>query len=234
MKKTVITSFLWILFVPFAFSQNGDHVDGGDFLKRIEYNMYAMRTAYNFDSKGDIEKLFFGDLNASVEFFYEPSFEASVNGPVGFRVVRDSLDRSYVFEIKYISNYEDVYRKVWDRYRSMANSDEKYKLVKKEQIKLFKVETLSHPISDKFAEKLYKKMVSLIDNFKAKGVPPTIFDGYSVTFRTVVDDEVWSLKIHIPQGNSLKMADICRQIIAYDIETYTFKEAEYIKLLDAL
>jgi hypothetical protein len=233
MKKIVITSLLLGFFIPFAISQNGEHVDGGNFLKRIEYNIY-FSGIYNSDGKDNIEKLFFRDFNASVEFFHNPSFEASRKGPAGFRVVRDSLDTSYVFEIKYIPNYEKVYSEVWDRYDTMVNSKEKYELIEKEWHRLFKIETLSYPISDQFARKLYIKMVSLIDNFKAKGVSPIILDGYIVTFRTVVDDEVWSLKIHVPQGNALKMTDICLKIMNDNIEAYTFKESEYTKLLDAL
>ena len=56
-------------------------------------------------------------------------------------------------------------------------------------------------------------MVSFIGTFKTKGALPIMADGYSVTFRTVVEDEVWSLNIHIPQGNAFKKADLCRQII---------------------
>jgi hypothetical protein len=230
MKKIVITSFLCMLFIPIAISQNGEHVNGGNFLKRIEYNIH-FSTVYNFDSKGDVEKLFFGEFNAPVEFFYDPSFEASTKGASGFRIVRDSLKSSYVVEIKHIPNHEKVYREVWDRYSTMVDYEEKYKLFKKEQIKLFKIETLSFPVSDQFAENLYKKTVSLIDNFKAKGVSPIIVDGYSVTFRTVVDDEVWSLWIHMPQGNALKMVDLCRQIIT-DVEANTFEESKYVELLD--
>jgi hypothetical protein len=90
-------------------------------------------------------------------------------------------------------------------------------------------------------------MSSLINNFKARSRSSiildgdgdgnvkeyivTFFDGYDVTFRTVVDDEVWSLKIHEPTGNALKMADICRQIMT-DMETKTFKESKYVELLD--
>jgi hypothetical protein len=46
-----------------------------------------------------------------------------------------------------------------------------------------------------------------------KPVCPEISDGYSVIFRTVADDEAWSLSIHMPKGDVVKMADLCRQII---------------------
>ena len=80
--------------------------------------------------------------------------------------------------------------------------------------KAYKVETRSYPISNRFAEKIYEEMVSTINNFKAKSVSMLVNDGYSVTFRTVVEDEVWTLNIHMPQGDALKMADLCRQIMA--------------------
>jgi hypothetical protein len=227
MKKTVIIFLLWGFFISFAFSQNGEHVNGGGFLKRIEYNIYALYTIYNFNSKDDVEKLFFGDFNAPVEFFYNPSFEAYTGGPTGFRITKDSLNTSYILEYKYISNYEKVSREISDKYFGMWEKQ------KEEEIKLFKVETLSFPVSNQFAEKLYEIMVSFIDNFKSKGIPPIIVDGYIVTFRTVVDDEVWTLTIHEPRGNALKMSDFCRQIMT-DIETNTFKEYKYVESLDAI
>jgi hypothetical protein len=102
-----------------------------------------------------------------------------------------------------------------------------------ELTKLYKVETRSFPVSDRFAAMLYNKMVSFIDNIKGKGIPPTVADGYSVTFRTVVEDEVWSLAIHMPEGEALKMADICRQIMA-DAESNELDESKYIELLEGI
>jgi len=98
-------------------------------------------------------------------------------------------------------------------------------------LKLYTVDSRSFSVSYPFAEKLYNKMVSLIANFKARGIPPGIEDGYSVTFRTVVDDEVWSLRIHMPTGTAFKMSDICRQMIK-DAKNNQMDEAIFIKLLD--
>jgi hypothetical protein len=94
-----------------------------------------------------------------------------------------------------------------------------------------KVEIKSIPISDQFAEKLNKKMVSFINNFKAKGIPADMADGYSVTFRTVVDDEVWSLGIHMPAGNAKIIADLCRQIIT-DANANQLEEPKYLYVLN--
>jgi len=90
----------------------------------------------------------------------------------------------------------------------------------------------SFPISAQFAEILYKKAVSLIANFKATGISPLIGDGYVVTFRTVVDDEVWSLKIHCPAGDALKMSNLCKQITMETLATGKPDESRYIKMLD--
>jgi hypothetical protein len=267
MKKIVVIIFLLGFFIQFVFSQNEDHADGGHFLKRIEYNLIARGgkannitfiDRYNLLDKGDMEKLFFGDFNAPVEFVFDPSSEYDPCIPSGFRMVKDSLSKSFILEVKYISNYDEASKEadkeardprhmidlpaevldalpgsvsnlIWD-HNSNKNIVKRYF---EELPKHFQVESLSFPISDRFAEKLYGKTVSFIDRFKAKGVPPTILDGYSVTFRTVVDDEVWSLDVHEPQGNALKMADFCRQIIT-DAKANTFEESKYAVDLEIL
>jgi hypothetical protein len=74
-------------------------------------------------------------------------------------------------------------------------------------------------------------MVSFISNFKAKGRQSISTDGYTVTFRNVVDDELWSLELHEPKGNALKLSDLCRQIIT-DSQTGKLDERMYISVLD--
>ncbi|MDR1172786.1 MAG: hypothetical protein LBL24_10060 [Bacteroidales bacterium] len=258
-ERIFIAGFLWVLFAPFAFSQNEEHADG-DFLKRVEYNLIARGGKannitfidhYNLLGKGDMEKLFFGDFNAPVEFVFDPSAEYDPCIPSGFRMVKDSVSKSFILEVKYISNYGEASKEADKEARDPRhmidlpaevldalpgsvfnlirdhNSKNIVKRYFEELPKHFRVERLSFPVSDRFAEKLYGKMVSFIDHFKAKGVPPTILDGYSVTFRTVVDDEVWSLSIHEPQGDALQLADLCRQIIT-DAKANTFDESNYV------
>jgi len=211
-------------------------------VKGYEFNSIKSVSIYNLKSKGDVEKQFFGDFNARAEFFYEPSFE----GASGFRIVRNSLDTSWVLEVKYVSNYNEAYKKASEKNLIMSNplsipeeirdlireyNRDRIKRFYEELHKLFKVETHSFPISDQFAEKLYKMKVSLIGNFKAKGAPPLSEDGYFVTFRTVVEDEVWSLNIHMPQDDALNMADIFRQIIA-DARTNKLDVSKYMTVLN--
>ena len=255
-KKILIVFLGWNLFITVALSQNvdhnaGDNYIGGHFVKRIEYNLIIegsgkYRNLYNLKGKEGFEKLFFGDFNAPLEFFYSPSFDSDF----GFRIVRDSLGAT-ILEIKYISNYKESLKVVLDKYPPIGISP--YSLTplykdyqdsirelnrsmsskRNEEIhKLYKLETFSFSISTQFAEKLYERMVLFIDNFKAKGVPSIIEDGYSVTFRTVVDDEVWSLWIHQPESNALKMADLCRQIITDAIENQ-FDESKYMSVLNS-
>jgi len=243
MKKLFITGFLWGLLIPMVFSQTGEHT-GGRFLKRIEYNL--LMGIFNLDSKGGVEKLFFGDFNAPVEFLYTPSFD----GSSGFRIVIDSAKSSYILEVKYISNYKEVRKETSEKYPMRGISLTDSRIMPKdtldaiaeynramsaksfeESVKLYKVDTKTYPISNQFAENLYRKMVSTINNFKAKSIPGQIIsDGYSVTFRTVVEDEVWSLNIHMPQGDARQVANLCRQIIM-DTEANQFDESKYITQL---
>jgi hypothetical protein len=124
-----MTCFLWSIFIPFAFSQNEEHLYGDCFIKKIEYNFIDVRlakkvgdelimTGYqcNVSSKNDVEKLIFGDFNAPIEFFYAPSFEVSSKGEAGFRIMRDSLGTSCILEVKHIPNYEEVVGVCNDKY----------------------------------------------------------------------------------------------------------------------
>jgi len=180
MKRLVVSIFYVCSLISFALSQT---VEEHPYLKSIEAD-------YNLKSKCDIEKLFWGNFNSPVEFFYSPSFD----GDSGFRILMDSLNNSYKIEIKYISNFE------WVRTFNQT-----------ERLRQIKVESLSFSISAHFAKELYIKKVSLIKNFKVKRIhqisvdgfrvmPSMPIDGYSVTFRTIVDDEAWSLWISNPRG----------------------------------
>ena len=62
MKKNFITCFLlWFHFL-LLYSQHVENNESGHFLKRIEYNLRNQQGYYNDASKGDIEKLFFGNF----------------------------------------------------------------------------------------------------------------------------------------------------------------------------
>jgi hypothetical protein len=260
MKRITVVCLVCVFSVSFAFSQNaGEYHDGGHFLKKVEYN-FMRNGVHNVKSKSDIEKLFFGDFNAKAEFCYDPSSEVNPCIPSGFRIIRDSSDTYFILEIKHVSNYReaanealtevkkalerqmidlpvklldslpgDIFNRIFDYNGNIFKN--KFEMYYEELPKHFKVEIKSIPISDKFAEKLYKKMVSFINNFKAKGIPPTIKDGYSVTFRNVVDDEVWSLRIHMPNGKASLITNLCMDMIS-DANDGQLDESMYLPVLD--
>jgi len=282
MNKIFITGFLFFnLYFPMAFSQNADHVNGGLAKKTIEY--ISKHQQRYLGSKEGIEKLFFGNSNAPVEFYFFPSPEAVFHEPQnptsGFRIVKSASDTSYVLEIKRILNEReapnearkvvskeqlrelidipanlldslprDVFNRIFEynsnisKYNhNISNNSSFHKRMFEAELKLYKVENLSFTISNHFAEKFYEKMVSFIGNFKVKHefqvdddgsiIFVIITDGISVKFRTAVDDEVWTLDIHQPTRNALKMANLCRQIIT-DAIADKFDEQVYIMTLD--
>lgn len=210
MRRVLTTGLFLGLFFTFALSQDRIHAREGLFLKRIENNMFQGR--YNLAGKKGVENLFFRDFNAIVEFLYYSYYE----GISGFRIVRKNS--SYALEIKYITNFEEV-------------RDKK----PEEQLKLYKVRICTIPISNQFAEKLYEKIAPLIVNFKVTEVNHPdivpIFNGSkTITFRTVVGIELWSLWVNWPQGDIRRMADLCRQIIT-DAPAKKMDEAKYINIL---
>jgi hypothetical protein len=166
--------------------------------------------------KGDLEKLFFGDFSARVEFFYMPYHEEAS----AFRIVKQGS--SHILEVKYVSNFKEV-RKMFED-KSVSNFDE--------EVKLYEVETRSVPVSNYFVEELYQKIASFIVNFEATEVEkpdivPVFSVGHSVIFRSVIKKELWSLWISPPQGDALKLDKLCREIIN-DIRANKFSESIYI------
>jgi len=252
MRKPYITCFFFSIFIPLLFSQYGVHVNSGHFTKRIEYN-YNMEADFNLGSKDVIELLLLGDFNASAEFFYSPYLNSNPCSPAGFRMYRDSLDKSYILEIKQITNFESMRHILINIYEtigipcvliSSVPEDVREKILKHHWLvnpryftnfsNQFRVETQSFTISDQFAETVYKYIVSFTATFQAKGKPPPyIADGYSVKFRTVKDDLVWTLRIYLPQGNALKLSNLCREIIT-DSSSDKFDEKKYISAFCSL
>jgi len=250
MKQLIIVGFFSTILQPLLFPQNVDQINSGHFTKSIAFN-FEMGGDVNLASKDVIESLLLGDFNAPIEFFYNPYFNGSPCTPVGFRMIKDSLDKSYILEIKSITNFETMRHILFNTYESIGipgnliSSIPEYiregilihhKRVNPEYFadypQYFKVKTQSFPISDQFAEKLYKNMVSFIDHFKETGVPPPFIpDGYSVKFRTVVAEFVWTLRIYIPQGNALKMSDLCRKIISNAFDNQ-LDESKYMTILN--
>jgi len=249
MKKIIIVVFFSAFFIPFSFSQNVDNINSGHLTKSVAFNFHTGGNV-NFENKEVIELLLFGDNNALVEFFHKPFFDGNPCTPAGFRIVRDSLDQSYIIEIKHITNFEAMRHIIVNTYESigipgsllssipehileaiLTHHRQKNPSFFVDYCNQFTINTLYFQISDQFAEKLYKNMYSFIENFKITGTPPPyISGGYLVKFRTVVDDLVWTLRIYEPRGNALKMADLCRQILT-DVLSGKLNKQKYVSVL---
>ena len=125
MEKTILTTVFSILLGTVAFSQSTR------FLKRVENNYSSDLVRlngkpdgyFNLDSKTEVEKLFFGDINAGIEFYVSPSTEANY----GFRILKKPSDGSYTLEVKRISNWKEVETELreefpWQRARLLDRS----------------------------------------------------------------------------------------------------------------
>jgi hypothetical protein len=223
-----------------------ENPDGRPFLKRIEYNSIGFGLP-NVRSKTEIEKLFFRDFNAMVEFFILPSFE----GAYGFRIFQDSLN-NYIIENKHISNWDTVMSQLRKEYPSISiKANELNVMTREEKDKIkyhnremfdkqtresflrYKIVNQSFCVSNLFAEKLYEIVVVTIDNFVGKGEPTVIRDGYEATFRCVVGAEVWTLTVHLPKDEILRLTDICKQLFA-DVQSKNVDESKYIALFESV
>ena len=106
-----------------------------------------------------------------------------------------------------------------------------YRKREKERLKLYAVETQTFPISHRFAEALYAGFVTSIEGFVMKGRPAMTGDGYSVTFRCVVDDDVWTLTIQILGWKTSSNCPICANESS-KTRKGRFDESKYIGRLE--
>ena len=210
----------------------------------------------NIESKSPLEKVLFGNTNAKVEFVVEPSFE----GAYGIRVIKDSSETSSSLEVKRIINWKEVEKQMQKAFpvkgytiqelnakiaerEKMSEEERELSILKsrirnekreKESLKRYQVQTFIIPISDLFAEKLYAKFVSFIDDFKAKELEPNLLmgDGETTVFRCIVDQEIWTLSIPFKtEEKARELSELCKQIVE-DAEAGRFDESKYIGSLE--
>ena len=210
----------------------------------------------NIESKSPLEKVLFGNTNAKVEFVVEPSFE----GAYGIRVIKDSSETSSSLEVKRIINWKEVEKQMQKAFpvkgytiqelnakiaerEKMSEEERELSILKsrirnekreKESLKRYQVHTFIIPISDLFAEKLYAKFVSFIDDFKAKELEPNLLmgDGETTVFRCIVDQEICTLSIPFKtEEKARELSDLCKRIIE-DAEAGRFDESKYIGSLE--
>lgn len=250
MKKLLF--YIVLLLNQMAFAQSIDHAEGGFFLKRIEYNVISHGDkVYNLSSKSVVERILFGTTNSFVEFVFNGCSEG-IDEVSAFRIIKNDQTDSYQLEITRIPIIEIA--KIEDKLSAKSNqivipgklqgfiSSEGMDLIRehnKEALRSVYSDDLYKPyrpksklfkISNELAEKMHRKTASLIEAFKADGIPSMINDGYVMTFRCVSGNEIWTLTIHEPQNKARRLADIYMQIInTYDNKT---DESQYLKLLD--
>jgi hypothetical protein len=81
--KIIITLLIVFMFSEnIIMSQPADHIEGGRYVKTIEYNVITRGVTeesgrYNLEHKSILDRIFFGTKNSFVEFVFEDSPEGS-------------------------------------------------------------------------------------------------------------------------------------------------------------
>lgn len=91
---------------------------------------------------------------------------------------------------------------------------------------------MSFPIADSLARKLYANVFIALATAPPEIKGQGVNDGISVTFRYVVDGQVWTLNYHEPdEGDLLKLTDVCTQMVK-DAEASNFDTTKYLEMLN--
>ncbi len=236
------------------------HRDARVFTKRIENNYSGgprRITAagdtvryYNTKNKTDLEKLFFGKINADVEFLYVTSARV---GTQGLRVFKETYREPYVIEAIRVTNQREVDSTLmknmqnkmgpsiqlgWrrggskeEREQASVKISEGLEEIKRERAKRYSLERKSVVISDSLAKKLQGEVMPVIDKYRCYGSPMGVFDGYIVTFGCTAGYEAWSLTVQAPAGDAERMTEIFL-IIVKDIFAGKFDESNCLKTLE--
>lgn len=178
-----------------------------EFKKTVEPNLRA-HGLYNTSSKTSLQKKLSVDENAMIEFFIEPSF----SGASGL-MINYTTDSGYTLDIKWVSNWEEVQKKMEtdfpakpatrEMFKNMSE-DEKKSVLKYNRTQYSKrysgaiseyiIENKVIPISESLAKQFHKSYITLIGNHVNKGVPNISRDGY-----TAVSDVLWEMRCGIFQ-----------------------------------
>lgn len=258
MNTIRLSIIICALSVQVAYTQSSDHIDGGHFAKIIEYNNYGSNAQYNLQSKSTLDKVLFGMSNSFVEYVFQPPF----SDVTAFRIVQGKHNR-YTLELFRLSDSQKILsllhrnatmtvlpdtmraagvfglhvsQMVDERNQRIAIANQQGRTYQQ-----FSVKPQSFRISEEFAWELHDKISVLIRDFRAERtrladnrIVAGIMDGEHVTFRCIVEDELWTLNIHVPQHKAHQLAAICNQIIT-DMENSknkTLNEAQYLALLN--
>ena len=239
MKKKIWTILLPAFLFGVSFAQKSEVIQSIRYFKTVEPNLTA-DGRYNLSGKRyDVEKLLVGDFNGVAEYFYAPSFD----GAASLRIYRDSLNQTYLLETKRITNWDEVNEYInktyppdnkvrtltsaqWEEIRERSRKINES--INKDRLSRYRILTRTIPIGDSLADRIYGAVKQVVGNARRElKMDGLITDGYTVIFRCVVGDELWSLNYHIPEGEYKMRSDLFRQMIA-DVEAECFKEEKYI------
>lgn len=245
MKTLFLTIALLTLTTASVFAQEFRVDSSVRYTKTIEPN--RLDTSNSVSGKTGLGQRFFGDFNARVEYLLEPSFSPTL----GLRIYKMPGDTSFILEAKRVSNYKEVNEQLRKEFpligisindissiskeehdQILAHNTEMYKKSSQARLKRYQIAAIHIPVSDSLADRLYEKTVDLLRSALPVGKSPyTIFDGETATFRCVVNDnELWTLRYHVPEGEYKTLSDLFRRIIA-DVEAGCFEEGKYIQSL---
>ena len=206
--------------------------------------------------KKALDKRFFGDFNARMEYLFEPSFSETM----GLRVFKRGTDTAYRLEVKRVVNYKEVEDQVQKEFpmagttvadlAGLSEKEQRERLTHnkeviarraQESLKRYKIRTTSVPISDRFAERLFETTKTTIcstvpeeKRYSKEGyeIITVINDGAHATFRCAEDEsKVWTLQYHESEGQVRVLSDLFRAMIA-DVEAGRFDEAKYREALN--
>ena len=112
MKPNIILIIAFIFSANVIMSQSIDHIEGGQYLKTIEYNLIMSGEKkefdwYNLKHKSIIDRIFFGIKNSFVEFVFLGSPEGS-NEATAFRIIKNLHENSYKLEMMRLQNVNKV------------------------------------------------------------------------------------------------------------------------------
>ena len=250
MKRAILFIFIFVYALVRVFAQalpTDQAVDSTvRYTKTIEPN--RLDSSDSVVSKTGLDRRFFGDFNARLEYLLEPPFKPTI----GLRIFKMPRDTSFVLEVKRVANYNEVNEQLRKEFptlstrmeemdrlpkaeqqQRLAHNESVYRRQWVERPKRYKIEAITVPISETLTNGLYDKTTKLLRAALLVGKSPyTIFDGEIMTYRCVVDDnELWTLRYHVPEGEYKALSDLFRRMIA-DVEAGTFDEAKYIGALN--
>ncbi len=250
-KVITLIASLQLFFSAILLAQEShDNPSSRMFEKKIETAMNPSGLP-NTRGKSNLQKLFFPEYNAMIECIIEPAF----TGAYGFRIT-NSDNKDYILEVKWIYNTKEVLDSLLTVYPLKGtNVREKNskKLTDKERKEIaeyntrqmkeiyriaptkYRIKSQRILLDNPLYEILYGNCMSLIRDYKNNGVPLGVLDGRRVTFRCVVDDEVWNFSISNPAGDVERFTNICSQIIK-DVQKNSGKnnEDKFLQLLKEL